>query len=151
MKSNCFAVEILVVMAKLPSFFSIAKFGFNYKVKHNYYHQYESNNYYHIYNHACGTKNIFIDHSDFIDFLEKFDKYFLDYFDLVAYCLMPNHFHLCVMVKDETLIKDNITTKSDSSAQKKYLEGFIDLDALLSDQYRRFLSIDEVLTPQLTK
>jgi hypothetical protein len=28
MKSNCFAVEILVVMAKLPSFFSIAKFGF---------------------------------------------------------------------------------------------------------------------------
>jgi len=110
----------------------------------NYYHKYESNNYYHIYNHASGEKNLFNDHLDFIDFMGKFDKYFSNIFDLFAYCLMPNHFHFLVRVKDEVFIKEKIVKEIDSEAKQKYISGNDELNALIEDQYRRFFSSSSI-------
>ena len=109
-------------------------------MKVNYFHQYESNNYYHIYNHACGDKNLFIDHLDYLDFMAKFQKYFSYVFDIYAYCLMPNHFHFLVKVKVEDNIKGKIIKEPDSVAKENYLSGSSELNAFIEDQYRRFFS-----------
>ena len=66
---------------------------------------------YHLYNHAVGKENLFSDDSDFRYFLSKLKDYILPVCDVFCYCLMPNHFHLIVRVKDETEIKKIINQK----------------------------------------
>ena len=109
-------------------------------MSHNYFHKYESNCYYHIYNHASGEKDLFCEQQDFFVFTEKFERYFSNIFDIIAYCLMPNHFHFVVKVKGEEFIRESIHKDADSVAKEKYLQEIIDLNALIEDQYRRLFS-----------
>ena len=67
-------------------------------MKVNYWHPFEEGQFYHVYNHAAGDKNIFNSDKDYLDFLEKYFKYLSGVFDTLAYCLMPNHFHFIVKV-----------------------------------------------------
>lgn len=57
------------------------------------------NAFYHIYNHAVGTENLFKSHENYLFFLNKYDQHLSTVFKTLAYCLMPNHFHLLVQVK----------------------------------------------------
>lgn len=65
---------------------------------------YLENGYYHIYNRGAGKSEIFLDDQDYRAFLHFLKKYLdpksehsLDSeLKLLAYCLMPNHFHLLV-------------------------------------------------------
>lgn len=56
--------------------------------------------YYHIYNRGVNHSNIFLTKRNYYFFLEKVKQYLLPYADIVAYCLMPNHFHLLILVKN---------------------------------------------------
>ncbi|HBX51643.1 MAG: hypothetical protein A2W98_02260 [Bacteroidetes bacterium GWF2_33_38] len=62
----------------------------------------EPEKYYHIYNHAVGNSNLFETEDNYYFFLEKYKQYISPYVDTFAYCLMPNHFHLAVRIKDLT-------------------------------------------------
>ncbi len=57
--------------------------------------------YYHIYNHANGFENIFNEERNYRFFLEKYQFYISPIADTLAYCLMPNHFHLLIKIKSE--------------------------------------------------
>jgi len=65
-----------------------------------YYPPIEPENYYHIYNHAVGRINIFEQEENYYYFLEKYKEHLSEVVDTYAYCLMPNHFHLAVKIKD---------------------------------------------------
>jgi putative transposase len=63
---------------------------------------------YHIYNQGNNQRKIFLDRENFLFFLTKINKYILPYADILAWCLMPNHFHLMVLVNElEKEINDN--------------------------------------------
>lgn len=63
-----------------------------------------SENCYHVYSRGISKQNIFFDEADYLFFLSLFEKYFSQKsihdqktnkpVELLAYCLMPNHFHL---------------------------------------------------------
>ena len=55
-----------------------------------------SNETYHIYNQGNNRENIFYEDSDYIEFLNLFRKYVLPNCEVLAYCLMPNHFHFLI-------------------------------------------------------
>lgn len=57
------------------------------------------NRFYHIYNHAVGEENLFKTPNDYILFLKKYEAQASTWFDIYAYCLMPNHFHFLIKVK----------------------------------------------------
>ena len=57
------------------------------------------NCFYHVYNHANGSDNLFNNDANYFFFLEKYKQYILPIADTFAYCLMPNHFHLFVRFK----------------------------------------------------
>lgn len=63
------------------------------------------NNYYHIYNRANGSDNLFLDNSDYIRFLQFHEKYIPPIADTYAWALLPNHFHLLVRIKGEGVYK----------------------------------------------
>jgi len=56
---------------------------------------------YHLYNHANGFENLFVNEGNYTFFLRKYAQYINPVADTFAYCLMPNHFHLCIQIKSE--------------------------------------------------
>ncbi len=105
----------------------------------NYWQELEEGQVYHIYNKSISSLDLFRDEDDYLHFLKIYGKYFLDYFDTYAYCLIPNHFHLLVRVKTREEILGKLK-RENTSAAKKYLNGEIPLRLFLSDQLKRFLS-----------
>jgi len=55
---------------------------------------------YHIYNRGNEGRTIFFETENHRYFLSKYAAYMSAYWDTYAYCLLPNHFHLAVQVKD---------------------------------------------------
>ncbi len=55
---------------------------------------------YHIYNRGNNRDKIFFNHKNYIYFLNKLKDHFLIHFELLAYCLMPNHFLLLALSKE---------------------------------------------------
>ena len=55
---------------------------------------------YHIYNKAVGNEQLFITDEDYQYFLEKLSRFVLNVSDIYAYCLIPNHFHLLIKIKE---------------------------------------------------
>jgi REP element-mobilizing transposase RayT len=57
---------------------------------------------YHIYNRGNNFQPIFFEHENYVYFLRQFKKYFSSVdVEVVAYCLMPNHYHLLVHLKTD--------------------------------------------------
>ena len=91
-------------------------------MKVDYWQRFEENHYYHIYNHAADTRNIFTTEIDYQDFLNKHYKYLACVFNTIAYCLMPNHFHFIVKVKAvDTILK--ATKKEQSKVNIAFQKG----------------------------
>jgi putative transposase len=61
----------------------------------------EADRFYHIYNHAVGNEKLFRNNSNYLHFITLLKKYMIDYVELYAYCLMPNHFHFVLKIKSE--------------------------------------------------
>jgi len=57
--------------------------------------------YYHIYNHSIGNEQVFREDKNYKFFLNKIKEYIVPVAEIYSYCLMPNHFHLLVKLKDE--------------------------------------------------
>jgi putative transposase len=60
----------------------------------------EEGEYYHIFNHSVGNMNMFIEDKNYTYFIDKFETYICPYVRVYAYCLMPNHFHFLIKVKE---------------------------------------------------
>jgi putative transposase len=82
---------------------------------------------YHIYNHANGMENIFREEENYRFFLQQYQKYLGEVVDTYAYCLMPNHFHLLVGVKDMEVLRSTFPK-------------FETLEKLVSKRFSNFFS-----------
>lgn len=65
--------------------------------------QFEQGHLYHIYNQGNNRQQIFFERENYLFFLRKMREYLLPYCNIVAYCLMPNHFHWMVEVIEPTV------------------------------------------------
>ena len=63
---------------------------------------------YHIFNHANGFENIFIEDENYQFFLEKYQLYISSIAESYAYCMLPNHFHLVVRICRKEIIEELI-------------------------------------------
>ena len=72
----------------------------------------EPNKFYHIYNHAVGKDNLFNSSDNFSFFLKKMKLFLENYINVYAYCLMPNHFHFVIQVKERRVILDEYRKKA---------------------------------------
>lgn len=64
-----------------------------------------SGHYYHIYNCGINGENLFRKSENYEQFLAFTDKYILPVADLLAWVLMPNHFHFLVKIKENVVYK----------------------------------------------
>ncbi len=59
-------------------------------------HIQSSGTYFHIYNRGVNRNTIFFEEENYRFFLQRMNEYNIPELDILAYCLMPNHFHLIV-------------------------------------------------------
>ena len=57
---------------------------------------------YHIYNQGNNQETIFYTHEDYIEFLKIFRKVIYPHCIVLAYCLMPNHFHFLIYATEDS-------------------------------------------------
>jgi REP element-mobilizing transposase RayT len=55
--------------------------------------------YYHLYNRGNNRNRIFYQCANYVFFLRRLREYLVPVVDVVAFCLMPTHYHLLVQVK----------------------------------------------------
>ena len=81
-----------------------------------------SGHYYHIYNNAVTDNKLFSEEKNYHFFLTKIKKYLLDCVDVLAYCLMPNHYHLIIQLKTIELSKamQQLALSYSASYNKEY-------------------------------
>lgn len=61
--------------------------------------------YYHIYNHGNGDDNIFRVEENYPYFLRRYIQYMAPLVSTYAWCLMPNHFHFLIRIREEDEIR----------------------------------------------
>ena len=68
--------------------------------------------YYHLYNRGVNRQEIFFEPDNYRFFLERVERYLIPVMDLVAYCLMPTHYHLLVCIKTSEVFKTSEVSKA---------------------------------------
>ncbi len=80
-------------------------------------------NYYHVYNRGNNKEPIFFEEKNYFYFLSKIENAFEDKIDIVAYCLMPNHYHLITHLKQDGFLElamQKISTGYSRAINKSY-------------------------------
>ncbi len=83
------------------------------------------NTYYHVYNRANGTEQLFIKDRNYDFFLKKWDYYISPIASTHAWCLMPNHFHFLVKIKEEEELLAYFKLSKNLQGFNQNLEGLV--------------------------
>ncbi|QQS20061.1 transposase [Candidatus Saccharibacteria bacterium] len=125
-----------------------------------------SENYYHVYARGNSRHRIYLDEQDYLTFLNLFARYlspeeakdpygisypnFYNKVDLLAYCLMPNHFHLLVYqrhAKMLTSLMQSIMTSYSRYFNKKYGRS----GSLFESRFRATMISDDTYLMHITR
>lgn len=83
---------------------------------------------YHIYNQGNNKQLVFSDHEDCLNFLKRVRRHLLPVADILAYCLMPNHFHFLISTNQEsaeTVLLGNIEISRLSNAFRVLISQYV--------------------------
>lgn len=88
-----------------------------------YYDELHFGEFYHIYNRAISSDLLFVSENDMKYFLRRLNYYIIPLSDIYAYCLMPNHFHLMIRLKDV----NEISIKAENISNSIFTQAFSNL------------------------
>ncbi|MDP4239405.1 MAG: transposase [Bacteroidota bacterium] len=66
---------------------------------------------YHVFNRGNNKEDIFKEEKNYVYFLSLIQKHLLPVAEIYAYCLLKNHFHLALRIKDEPFLDDKYKQK----------------------------------------
>jgi putative transposase len=106
---------------------------------------------YHIYNQGNNRQKIFFKRENYLFFIKKIKTHVSPYADILAWCLMPNHFHLMVYINEETAASGSaaLGRRRDSSSGSLTLsrtptyDSFNKSIGILLASYTRAINIQE--------
>ena len=110
-------------------------------------------NFYHLYNHANGRENLFVEEKNYTFFLQLITKHILPTSKIFAYCLMPNHFHLLTQLKteDELIVQFEDQIKSRQSLSTNETNPFNMQDFLVKKSNKPYSNLLNSYTQSFNK
>ena len=91
---------------------------------------------YHLFTHAVGNEILFINESNYSFFLQKFVLHTNWVARVLSYCLMPNHLHFTVRIRDEWECIEHFELKK----EKKYECAKHDLSDFIMERFSNCLN-----------
>ena len=108
----------------------------------------EKDHIYHIYNQGNNQQKIFFNRENYFFFLGKMKEYILPYADIMAWCLMPNHFHWMVYVRETDIFRSRGATQSRTPTISDNISFNKSIGILLAS-YTRAINNQENITGSL--
>lgn len=71
---------------------------------------FETGHLYHVFNRGNNSQRIFFTSANYIFFLNKVKEHILPHADVLAWCLIPNHFHLMIHVNTVEAVFSELVT-----------------------------------------
>ena len=112
----------------------------------------DQGNIYHIFNQGNNRETIFFKIENYLYFMAKIKKHICPFADVLAWCLMPNHFHLMIAVREdaastgERLTQSHpLTTVAPTVADLRFNNEI----AIMLRSYTRAINIQEKRTGSL--
>jgi REP element-mobilizing transposase RayT len=91
--------------------------------KVNHQAEFLEQRFYHVYNRTVGNEPLFVSDENFRFFLQQYSKYLQPFVETWAYCLLGNHFHLLIRVREV----DQVVEMNDGTEKP-----------MVGDQFRKF-------------
>ena len=113
----------------------------------------QPNSSYHIFNHANGFENIFIEDENYRFFLEKYQQYILPIAETYAYCLLPNHFHLVVRIRRREVLEEVFRNFKSTNFSKVQNFGKVEVTDNMIEYYisKQFANLFSCYTQSFNK
>ena len=108
----------------------------------------EKGHIYHIYNQGNNRQKIFFNRENYFFFLGKMKEYIMPYADIMAWCLMPNHFHWMVYVRETDIFRSRGATQSRTPTISDNISFNKSIGILLAS-YTRAINNQENITGSL--
>lgn len=115
---------------------------------------FEEGHLYHLFNQGNNREQIFYSRENYLFFLNKIKQHILPHADILAWCLMPNHFHLMIYVNTVKIavagpadeLRSSLNNSADdfeSSAELIKKRMFTDSIAIMLRSYTRAINLQE--------
>lgn len=113
----------------------------------------QPNSSYHIFNHANGFENIFIEDENYRFFLDKYNQYILPIAETYAYCLLPNHFHLVVRIRRKEILEEVFRNFKSTNFSKVQNFGKVEVTDNMIEYYisKQFANLFSCYTQSFNK
>lgn len=99
--------------------------------------------YYHIYNRGINRGNIFFQTRNYDYFLHLLKKHIFNHVEILAYCLLPNHFHLLLRLSEKVEIIDK------RNQTDEIIKDEAEIGKFVSEKFRRlFISYSQAINRQ---
>lgn len=108
---------------------------------------FEHGHIYHIYNQGNNRQQVFFIRENYLFFLKKVETFISPFTDILAWCLMPNHFHLMVYVKQVEIGDSRSKALSRATATKTLNKSI----GVLLSSYTQAINIQENRSGSLFK
>lgn len=100
--------------------------------------EFESGCYYHIYNHGNSSDNLFVENGNYYFFLKRLNFFTQDFCDLLVWCLLPNHFHLLVRIKETHINNENVVAEINHKiVSEQFRHFFTSYSKAINKKYNR--------------
>jgi putative transposase len=112
-------------------------------INEKYLARFEEGRIYHVYNRTNNKEKLFLNDENYAYFLRRVSVYITPFFEIFAWTLLTNHFHMMVKVKEEKVIKKFLQNKATEERTKnddKYLENKIELNEFLGTQWQKLFT-----------
>jgi len=98
--------------------------------------------YFHLYNRANAEDVLFRQQSDYYRFLRMYEDYIAPMSETYCYCLLPNHFHFLIKMKDEIEIQrvtgvDSFSSNLSNILANEFGKGFNSYAKYYNMKYHR--------------
>lgn len=104
---------------------------------------FEAGKFYHIYNHTVGGEMLFREQENYRYFLKRYTDFIPPVAETFAYCLMPNHFHLLVRIREEDVLKEYLAQLMEEKKQRPKVvdpSGVFSVHEFVMLQFKHFLN-----------
>ena len=98
-----------------------------------YHDTFYEGHFYHIYNRGINKETVFKTARNYYFFLQRWHKYIAGYLDVYAYCLIPDHFHFFVKVKESA--SSSFSFAKPLRFGKANVEAKVDINTILEHQF----------------